>query len=85
MDLPLIHYFCPSGKIPNSTGEFSEPEFLAEYQKHHFLPAGFEKRRDLYRLYDYLYSCAVQNVPTTPSPKWRDKVLIMMKKLAPKN
>jgi len=84
MDLSLMHYFCSPGKIPNSAGEFSEPEFLAEYQEHHSLPAGFEKRRDLYRLYDYLCSRAVRNVPTTPSPKWRNKVLIMMKKLASK-
>ena len=87
MDLSLIHYYWLPGKVPGlekCEGEFSEPEFLAEYHKHHSLPAGFEKRRDLYRLYDYLYRYAARNVSTTPSPKWRDKVLTMMKKLAQK-
>jgi len=81
MDLSLIHYFCPPGKIPNSAGEFSEPEFLAEYQEHHSLPAGFEKRQDLYRLYHHLHRRIVRS---GPNQKWRKKSLTMMRKLGQK-
>ncbi|CAG8638358.1 12520_t:CDS:2, partial [Ambispora leptoticha] len=46
----------PFWKVPEGCeGEFSKPEFWAEYQKYYSLPPGFGERRDLYQLYDYLY------------------------------
>ena len=86
MDLSLIHYSdkelnWPGGKIPEGCkGEFFEPEFLAEYQKYCPLPPGFEKRRDLYRLYDWIF----RDVAGHPHKKFQQKVLARMKKLAQK-
>jgi fructosamine-3-kinase len=85
MDLSLIHYSSKEinwvgGKVPEGCeGEFSEPEFLTEYQKYHPLPPGFEKRRDLYRLYNWIFGKIAMG--GHPNKKFQEKLLIRMKKL----
>ena len=88
MDLSLIHYYWPPDKFPNyrlkkCEGEFFEPEFLAEYQKYKPLSPGFEKRRDLYRLYYYIYSRILFR-ELVPGKKFYKKSLTKMKELGQK-
>lgn len=77
MDLALLN----SRFYPLEPDAVHEPEFLTEYQKYHAFPPGFEKRRDLYRLYHWLHEKAVYNEITGKS---RQKLLLMMKKLGSK-
>jgi fructosamine-3-kinase len=53
MDLSLLGFkFYPDIAFHE---KFSEPEFLAEYQKYQPLQPGFEERKLLYQLYHYLH------------------------------
>ncbi|RHZ36310.1 fructosamine kinase family protein [endosymbiont GvMRE of Glomus versiforme] len=85
MDLSLMHYYWPPGKIPGvkgPEGEFFETEFIAEYQKHNPLPPGFEKRKLLYQLYHYLHR---NIVISDPNRKWKKKSLNNDEKIGFKN
>ncbi|KLL02593.1 MAG: hypothetical protein MRERC_1c231 [Mycoplasmataceae bacterium RC_NB112A] len=89
MDLSLIHYSDKEfdwveGKILEQVkGEFFEKDFVDEYQKYKPLPPGFEERKTLYRLYNYLYAKTTHKT-LTPGKKIYEKILTMMKELAQK-
>ncbi|MCE8162844.1 MAG: fructosamine kinase family protein [Candidatus Moeniiplasma glomeromycotorum] len=89
MDLSLIHYSdkeidWPGDKLPEHLkGEFFEKDFEAEYQKYKPLPSGFEERKTLYRLYNYLYG-ETTHENLIPGREYYEKILTMMKELAQK-
>jgi len=61
MDLSLLGFhFYPDIAFRE---KFSEPEFLAEYQKQNPLLSGFEQRKLLYQLYHYLHRRIVRSGP----------------------